>query len=118
MSSQNFENLIAEHPELQASLQAITKWLADHKSRVIDPRRISASCHAIEAREIIEAITLLVRSGYFQQRFAVEVFPGKILTDTLYESPLEIPAEVRDQFDRPVLTSENRIIPVLQNARE
>lgn len=122
MSRLNFKALIDRFPDRGKVLKRLDEWFHVHPDKdVIDPRELVWAWRhdrEIAVMDLAETLTVLVREGYLRQLYMVVSPSGALAGDPEtgrgFESPVEVPTNLPDAFDRRFSTSESEIVPVFE----
>ena len=112
----DYTNLKINNPSLTPAWEAFERWQVQNCARqYLDVREVFALDSDISARIILEAVEILLESGTVRQVYKV-LHPVYKVIGPDFNSPLEVPHEVRNRFDQLVSTDEAEIVPLLREA--
>ena len=93
---------------------AIEAWAEKHpRIEVISPDRLERSTRkTCPPGELFQALSAMVDETVLEQRYAVQLSNGGLLSDYLYPTPKEVPPQLPGRLDDEVDVRNQRIIPV------
>ncbi len=93
-------------PELRLELEKVRDWLDKRKRvRFIEPGRLLREIGDADLVKLVRALLYLQENDFLRQVYRVKAPNGTILEDN-YESPINIPKTVPDQFHREMIDTD------------
>jgi hypothetical protein len=112
MLPNNFENLASKIPEYRSVVLRIGDWAHAHADwSFLDPRILSRDMRDVDPLRLVLALRELVHTGSYRQVYKV-VTPDGVFAENEYETPLDVPPEPVDGFNRPFRIEDGDIVPV------
>jgi hypothetical protein len=113
----DFETLANQIPEYRSVVLKIGDWVHDHADwPFLDPRVLSKDLKDVDPFRLVLALHELVQRGEYRQVYKV-VTPEGVFAENVYETPLDVPREPLDGFNRPFRIEDGDIVPVFTPAR-
>jgi hypothetical protein len=112
----DFRDIKREYPALSSVWISLARWLERHPREVqyLDPRNLARDLRNIPAAEINQALTYLIRDGYYVQVYKLIDPASHTLLAGEYDSPVGIPDRVRDRRDQLIDARDLEIVPLLK----
>ncbi len=100
------------------AIRLLRDFVRKHSDRrVFEPRRVARELGRIEMTALAYAFDALASDGLLVRVFRIRPPTTHTLLDQDFYSVDEIPAELRDAFNRPFCTDDAEIVQVFRNAR-